>query len=529
MTDTRVLKKLPMLSALPTSDDMRKIVKVASENIGQRVQTSWVTDQNKSYNLSCTIVHIEFDPEWSLTSGGIMSAETSLWTHTTGDTELLLNLALMESGAEKTVEQNLKSMTANAAPILSSQLESQLPNKVSGQHVNSAAHAAQLQPASSNANAPSGSLQGSLTDMPLASVLQSISMTKMTGRLSVDQDVESANIYFEDGVPVHAACLESDGDLALLELVSWDVGKFRFFNGERTTSRTVKKRLQNALIEGTVLLDQHKYLLGLGLQPHTYLHKANPSLSEIDFERILAQAAVPDTVMSKRFYISTNGSTLSELLIDMSVRKAEWVPALYNLLSNNLLRLSDKPALQTKASTLELIDIDLPTVARAYEAILRPETGALSFPLFMHFVQQEQFRFQRTSLPYALIIFELVVVIEGKAHQPNPSIQREILKIVNDTIRRTDLVGHFRTFEFGLVLPNTNTHGAIVIAKKLLAKLLATGVQGAPAGSLTAAMGLASLPADAPNLDMLLAASLDAKKIARQTGQPIVSFKANYS
>ena len=531
MNETRLLKKLPMLSALPTSADVRKLLSKASESVGLRIQMSWISDaNNNSYNLSCKITNSEKDPEWSLSAGGIVSVEKNLWVHTTGDTELILNLALMESGAETTVEQNHKSMTLNSAPILPPIADDE--QSVTGNHPYLVANTQTTQSSAPSAgpSIASDSLQGNLADMPLAGVLQSISMTKMTGRLSVEQDVETANIYFEDGVPVHAVCLESDGDFALLELVSWDVGKFRFFNAERTTSRTVKKRLQSALIEGTVLSDQHRYLIGRGLQPNTYLLKANPNLSEAEFERtILAESSATDIHVPKRLYVNINGCTLSELLMDMSVRKAEWVPAMYHLLSNNLIKLSDKPALQSMQSMLELVDIDVSTVAKAHDGILRADTGALGFPLFMYFVQQEHFRFQRTGLPYALIIFELAVTVDGKAHVPSPPIQKGILRVINSAIRKTDLVGHFRTFEFGLLLPNTNTHGAIVTAKKLLTKLIETGVEGAPAGALHASMGLASLPADVPSPDLLIAASLDAKKVARKTGQPIVSFKSSYT
>ena len=56
------------------------------------------------------------------------------------------------------------------------------------------------------------------------------------------------------------------GDSAFLELITWQVGEFRFWPDETTLDRTINKRLDGMLMEGVALLDQNKYLETAGPQ-----------------------------------------------------------------------------------------------------------------------------------------------------------------------------------------------------------------------------------------------------------------------
>jgi hypothetical protein len=93
-------------------------------------------------------------------------------------------------------------------------------------------------------------LEGDLKNMQVPNLLQSIAISKMTGKLFVHSPNGDAQIFFEEGAPLHAITRETAGDLALIELLLWEEGEFLFFPEERSTEKTVNKRLDALLMEG---------------------------------------------------------------------------------------------------------------------------------------------------------------------------------------------------------------------------------------------------------------------------------------
>src|SRR5262249_15784177 len=116
-------------------------------------------------------------------------------------------------------------------------------------------------------------LEGNLGEMQAPSLLQSIAISKMSGRLSVVSTAGGPEIFFENGIPIHGTALTATGDASIVELTTWEAGKFRFQRGETTTERTVKRRLDTLLLEGATLLDQLRHLQKCGLRMEAYLVK----------------------------------------------------------------------------------------------------------------------------------------------------------------------------------------------------------------------------------------------------------------
>jgi len=65
-------------------------------------------------------------------------------------------------------------------------------------------------------------LEGDLLNMQIPNVLQSIGMSKGTGRLDVENPTETATVYFNDGTPIHCILGTLEGPSALIELVGWE-------------------------------------------------------------------------------------------------------------------------------------------------------------------------------------------------------------------------------------------------------------------------------------------------------------------
>src|SRR5262249_3424611 len=137
-------------------------------------------------------------------------------------------------------------------------------------------------------------MEGTLKDMPVPTLLQSIAMGEMTGKLVITNDQTGSELFFTSGALIHATVLNLKGDLAIMELVTWDDGKFRFYRDEKTDQKTVERRVDALLMESITLLDQSKFILKSGLKMETYLNKKHPEMSETEFEQKLKAGAPCD-------------------------------------------------------------------------------------------------------------------------------------------------------------------------------------------------------------------------------------------
>jgi len=374
------------------------------------------------------------------------------------------------------------------------------------------------------------SLQGNLKEMQVSGVLQSIGMTKMTGQLVVSNDANEISIYFEEGLPVHAVSMESTGDAAIMDLLTWDEGQFNFIPMERTPERSINRRLEGILMEGAALVDQHQFLTKKGLKLSSFMRRKFPNISEQEFEGALRDAAPLDMTFQKQMYqLVDNRRTLSEILRLRPLVKSQWVPLWYNLISCNLVEMSDMPTLAAKQSSLQEIGIDQALVTAAKNSILRPESGMLTFPMFLAFLEQEFLRFEFTRSPFSLVIFDVMV---NKEKGPEPiagNAVKGLTDIVNSIKRDIDWLGHFRTFEFGVILPHTDVHSASFFASRLVEEVRARTIGGAANNTdVSIAVGVAGIPQDGQTLGVLLPAAVEAKKNSREKGVPIVLFQSLY-
>jgi hypothetical protein len=145
------------------------------------------------------------------------------------------------------------------------------------------------------------SLEGDLEKLNLPAVLQSLALSKMTGRLGIASAFGGADIFLVEGNPVHATTGETKGDHAIIETLLWPSGKFKFFEQEKCADYTLTKRLENLLMEGLTLLDQHNYLKNAGLNMDTYLKQAYSNLSEMQFEQLASRGAPVNMATQKDF------------------------------------------------------------------------------------------------------------------------------------------------------------------------------------------------------------------------------------
>lgn len=504
--------KLQSVQALPSYEEFVNVLQTSQDKPDSIVQLFWDMGE-KRFSVSVSN-RPKGDPEWTLRSG--KEPRTFLvWTHCSGDVGLIFNLAMTECGGQQMVRDIMEGSSSFAQASLPA-VEEPLP------------YSPPLSAQTGTRDQTGFHLSGDLTEFDLPSLCQTISFGKKTGRLSIVNRTETADIFFVDGNPVHAACGDLQGSDAILDTLCWDGGTFNFYPNDRTPQRTVQKRLDTMLMEGVALIDYYKHLTSKsGLKMDSYVLPKYAEIKEADFELQLADSLPINMQAQKDFYKQMDQSTtLLDILRSTPMNRAQWVPILFNLVTSDLVVISSRPGVGAKKANLESIGVDPSVIENAHRSLVRTETGIFSYPCFLYFLEQEYARYQKTRLPFSLIIFD-VLIRKPSGFQPLSNLAiRQMAQQIESIKRRFDLIGHFQTLEYVLMLPHSTGESAHVVAQNVVNLLVNANLDGVQnANEVVLAIGIASVPEDCEDLGQLLGAANTAKNHSKRGGATIVSFK----
>jgi hypothetical protein len=259
-------------------------------------------------------------------------------------------------------------------------------------------------------------------------------------------------------------------------------------------------------MEGVSLLDQHRFVVKAGLTPESYLIRKDPKISEKDFEAKVAFGAPLDMSEQKRFYQSVDSrKTFFDLLREKPMHMSQWVPLMFNMLSCGLLELTDKAPFVDLHS--QETGADTQVISSALRQMQRVETGLFTYPVFLFLFEQEFLKAQYFGMPLALLIIEMRMRMDPDSSNFDPlqSIAvREVGKRINALKRPIDLFGHYEMFDCALVLPNTDSQGASLLASRAVEVLMGSPLlTGTSVHDLQLHVGVASAPADARDIGLL--------------------------
>jgi len=349
-------------------------------------------------------------------------------------------------------------------------------------------------------------IEGSLEETPVAAVLYNLSQSRVTGKLEVMGEDSTGDVFFENGMPKHAGTPSEYGDSAIKELVTWEKGSFVFKPNVRTDMKSVEKPLATTVAEGNQLLDQKRHLKKSGLSYESVLVRRHKNVSDTELRLMLSKGAPLDFDFQRDIYSYLNHKrTFTDLLRDKPMDSSAWSTVLFNFLSCGLIEI--KPPDAIKGSQLDFLGDAHAQVNAISESFTRPETGIYSFPALMFFMEYEFHRYEAYNFPMSLIVFQM--------HRRRPdSMGTDLLNAAACSIaamridlvkRNLDVLGHFETVDFGLLLPNTGASSAAFVANRIYEALTATPlVQGLEREQLALAFGVASLPADGEDLESLV-------------------------
>jgi CheY-like chemotaxis protein len=107
--------------------------------------------------------------------------------------------------------------------------------------------------------APSdGVLRGSLTQMNVIDLVQSLEMGRKSCALTLTNDRDKCEMYFSEGQVTHAAYGSLTGDKAVFKVLSWTGGNFQINFEGKTSKQTTTLNTQGLLMEGLRMLDESK-------------------------------------------------------------------------------------------------------------------------------------------------------------------------------------------------------------------------------------------------------------------------------
>ena len=102
-----------------------------------------------------------------------------------------------------------------------------------------------------------GVIEGQLAEMNIIDLFQSLEMGQKTCRLTLEEDGQKSEIYFEGGAVYDAVMGDATGDQAVYPTAGWSAGTFEIdFNAKPSPERRTKQGTQGLLMEAMRLLDE---------------------------------------------------------------------------------------------------------------------------------------------------------------------------------------------------------------------------------------------------------------------------------
>jgi CheY-like chemotaxis protein len=108
----------------------------------------------------------------------------------------------------------------------------------------------------SSSSSSDGVVRGSLAQMNVIDLVQSLEMGRKSCLLTLTNDGDKCDLYFREGQVQHAAYGSLTGDEAVFKVLRWTGGNFQINFDGKTNQQSTKLNTQGLLMEGLRLLDE---------------------------------------------------------------------------------------------------------------------------------------------------------------------------------------------------------------------------------------------------------------------------------
>ncbi len=518
----------PRLPSNPSMADIHHYLSKAIEKRGTAVEIGWSPpDGMAEYRLKVQCSTKGGDAEWSMYV--VASDKASLvWTYVSCDVLLVYNLVMSSCGAAGPAPPQFELHGIGAGRIPKTENTFYRLDSITPPDPSKLSDGRGAAPTNLRNRSP---LNGDLAHVQMPTLLQSILMAGMTGCLVVKKGNREAEIYFDGGTPTHAQTDNTVGEETLYELLSWKDGDFHFEPDKRSDAATISQSLDTLLLQGMQLIDNEAYLANAGLRPNSVLGKRHHSLSEKDFDSSISNGSALPLAMQKRFYKAVDGKqTVEQLVSKLHLPRSQWVPLMCNMLRCDLLVLSNGKEGKVVVPILAPKAIDKRAIQNVMMSLRRPDTGMFTYPAFLYFLEQEYFRAYRSASPISIVVFQMRLKNKDSKDQVQEPLPLEAIgeavRRISRVKRHVDMLAHYETFDYALLLPNTKSQGAEVFCHRVIKALTSQPlILGVDPVNLSLAFGTACIPEDALDLALLLSAAEVAKNTAQLRGKQLLLYR----
>lgn len=487
----------------------------AKEKPGKACTFAWILKET-SYRLTIIQQVGAQDPQWTLFKSE-RGVEKLVWEYRSPDPILLYNLVVKQCTGEEAriTKSNLMAMSI---PLALTSPDKPALNEL---HPTQAADVRPPRPKGST------HMEGTLTDMPVPSLLQLIGMSPMSGVLAISGIQGAGEVIFQSGRLVHAEAPGLSGEKAVSEMCTWEEGSFEFIKETRQVQQTIHREPHAIILDGIALLDQMKYLARREITQDTPLSLNEPfNLDPVLFVGVVGMLNGSDPGQLQNIYAQLkNGATMFEVGTRVGLAKPDLLRIMYHLLNNKII---SKREVKVESVAIDrppdyAVKID-PNAIQSVEKILtRPESGLYSYPAFLYLLKQEFDRFQCVNTPLSVILLEVAVIRDGQVVELTREVLSQIYRRISWVKRRMDIFAHFETLEYALLLPSTQSAVAGAVAQRiyesLMQKALAPDIDYK---TLRLALGIASIPEHSSDPELLLGEARLAKNFAKTGKKQIV-------
>jgi DNA-binding response OmpR family regulator len=110
----------------------------------------------------------------------------------------------------------------------------------------------------SKSSSSDGIVRGSLAQMNVIDLVQSLEMGRKSCLLTLTKDGDKCEMYFSEGQVPHATYGSLSGDAAVFKVLKWTGGNFQIDFDGKSDQQTTTLNTQGLLMEGLRLLDEEK-------------------------------------------------------------------------------------------------------------------------------------------------------------------------------------------------------------------------------------------------------------------------------
>jgi GGDEF domain-containing protein len=160
--------------------------------------------------------------------------------------------------------------------------------------------------------------------------------------------------------------------------------------------------------------------------------------------------------------------------------------------------------------------------------MLRPDTGAISYQMMAYFLEYEFQRLEAGGSPFAFALFDMMAIDQYVGLQPpTPAIIAEVSRRIGLVTRKIDLLGHWETLGYALLLPQTDAVAASLVIARIVEVIRdGTIAGGISKDNLAIAFGVGCVPEDTDHAGVLLAGVKEARERAKRGSSPIVLMRS---